>query len=186
MIFSFVDKRTTDKEGNFASTKVKINYIDLTGISSFEQVSINNELSLKDSILPDYKINISAYDIQDQYKLEYNFCGYGECFKSCEYLEREITSNYDKSLLKIKGILTKETNISRIYDLYDFIENFGTLIYTIDGEEKYQTVQFKEVVSKKLKEENTYYIEVLEEVKDASNISFVFTVRNKNYEYILK
>ena len=186
MIFSFVDKNTTDKEGNFASTKVKINYIDLTGISSFEQVSINNELSLKDSILSDYKINISAYDIQDQYKLEYNFCVYDECFKSYEYLKPEITSNYDKSLLKIKGTLTKETNISGIYDLYDFIENFGTLIYTIDGEEKYQTVQFKEVVIKKLREQDTYYIEVLEEVKDASNISFVFTIRNKNYEYILK
>ena len=186
IIFSFVDKNTTDEEGNFASTKVEVNYIDLTGISSFEQASINNELSFEDSILPDYKINITAYDIQSEYKLEYNFCVKNECYESYEYLKPEVTSNYDKALLKIRGTLTKETSLSGIYDLYDFIEKFGTLSYTIDGEEKYQSVQFKEVVSKKLRETDTYYLEVLEEVKDASNISFIFTIRNKNYEYIIK
>ena len=186
MIFSFVDKNTTDEEGNFASTKVEVNYIDLTGISSFEQSSINNELSFEDSILPDYKINITAYDIQSEYKLKYNFCVKNECYESYEYLKPEITSNYDKAILKIRGTLTKETSISGVYDLYDFIEKFGILSYTIDGEEKYQSVQFKEVVSKKLKEADTYYLEVLEEVKDASNISFIFTIRNKNYEYIIK
>ena len=186
IIFSFVDKNTTDEEGNFASTKVEVNYIDLTGISSFEQASINNELSFEDSILPDYKINITAYDIQSEYKLKYNFCVNDECYESYEYLKPEVTSNYDKALLKIRGTLAKETSISGIYDLYDFIEKFGTLSYTIDGEEKYQSVQFKEVVSKKLRETDTYYLEVLEEVKDASNISFIFTIRNKNYEYIIK
>ena len=186
IIFSFVDKNSTDKEGNFKNTKVNVNYIDLTGISSFEQASINNELSFEDSILTDYKININAYDIQNQYKLKYNFCINKECFESYEYLKPEVTSNYDKSLLKIRGTLTKETSISGIYDLYDFIEKFGMLSYTIDGEKKYQNIQFKEVTSKKLKEENTYYLEVLEEVEDASNISLIFTIRNKNYEYILK
>ena len=186
IIFSFVDKNITDEEGNFASTKIKVQYNDLTGISSFKQTTIRNELSFEDSILPDYKINISAYDIQDKYKLTYNFCIKDECYKSYEYLKPEITTNYDKTLLKIRGTLTKETNISGIYDLYDFIEKFGTLSYVIDGEEKYQTVKFKEVVSKKVLEENTYYIEVLDEVKDASSISFIFTIRDKNYKYILK
>ena len=186
IIFSFVDKNITDVEGNFASTKIKVQYNDLTGISSFKQTTIRNELSFEDSILPDYKINISAYDIQDKYKLTYNFCIKDECYKSYEYLKPEITTNYDKTLLKIRGTLTKETNISGIYDLYDFIEKFGTLSYVIDGEEKYQTVKFKEVVSKKVLEENTYYIEVLDEVKDASSISFIFTIRDKNYKYILK
>lgn len=186
IIFSFVDKNDSDEAGNFATTKVEVNYIDLTGISSFEQVSINNELSFEDSIFPDYKININAYDIQNEYKLAYDFCVNNVCYESYEYLKPAVTSNYDKAILKIRGTLTKETNISGIYDLYDFIEKFGTLSYTINGEEKYQTIQFKEVVSKKLREEDTYYLEVLEEVKDASNISFIFTIRNKNYEYIIK
>ena len=186
MIFSFVDKNITDEEGNFQTTKVKINYVDLTGIASLERVNINNELQLDESILPDYKINITAYDIQDQYKLRYNFCINDECFESYEYIKPEITSNYDKTLLRIRGTLEKETSISGIYDLYDFIENFGILSYTIDGEKKYQNIQFKEVTSKRLREENIYYIEILEEVKNASNISFIFTIRNKNYEYILK
>ena len=158
----------------------------MTGIASLERVNINNELQLDESILSDYKINITAYDIQDQYKLRYNFCINDECFESYEYIKPEITSNYDKTLLRIRGTLEKETSISGVYDLYDFIENFGILSYTIDGEKKYQNIQFKEVTSKRLREENIYYIEILEEVKNASNISFIFTIRNKNYEYILK
>ena len=184
--FSFVDKNTMNDNGLLKSTKVKIDYTDLTGISSLEKSTINNELSFKDSILSDYTITINAYDIKKQYKLQYNFCVADECFKSYEYLKTEINGNYDKSLLKIKGTLNKETNISKIHDLYDFIENFGLLSYVINGEKKYQNINFKEVVSKKIKEEDTYYIEVLREVEKASNISFIFTIRNKKYEYILK
>ena len=79
-----------------------------------------------------------------------------------------------------------ERNIEGITDLYDFIEKFGKLYYVIDGQKKQQNISFKEVKSKKVNSNNTYYVEVLEEVINASNISIKFTIRNKNYEYILK
>lgn len=186
IIFSFVDKSIRDETGNFKDTKVKVEYKDLTGISSTKQSSINNELSFEDSILPGYKININSYDIQDYYKIKYNFCIKEKCYESYEYLKPSLTSNYDKTILKIKGILIKDTSIYGVQDLYDFIEKFGTLSYVIDGEEKYQSVDFKEVESKRIKEEDTYYLEVLDEVKYASNISLNFTIRDKNYKYILK
>ena len=186
IIFSFVDKNTIDKNGTFKATKVNVNYQDLTGISSSNITKLNNDLIFKDSILDDFKINISAFDISDKYKLKYNFCIKTECFESYEYITPEISGNYDKSLLRIKGTLTKENSISGIYDLYDFIEKFGTLVYTVDGQKKKHTLNIKEVTSKKLNKDDIFYLEVLDEVKQATNISFIFTIRNKNYEYILK
>lgn len=186
IIFSFVDKNTIDKNGTFKATKVNVNYQDLTGISSSNITKLNNDLIFKDSILDDFKINISAFDISDKYKLKYNFCIKTECFESYEYITPEISGNYDKSLLRIKGTLTKENSISGIYDLYDFIEKFGTLVYTVDGQRKKHTLNIKEVTSKKLNKDDIFYLEVLDEVKQATNISFIFTIRNKNYEYILK
>ena len=186
IIFSFVDKNTLDKNGNFASTKVRVEYQDLTGITSRETAKLNEELSFENSILNDYKINITSFDIASSYKLEYNFCISNECYPSYEYVKPSITSNYDKVLLRITGSLTKQTNIDNIYDLYDFIEYFGNLYYVVDGQRKVQNVQFKEVTSKKANQPNTYYIEVLKEVENASSISLVFTIRNRSYEYVLK
>lgn len=186
IIFSFVDKNTVDKDGKFATTKVRINYEDLTGIASSRETNINDTLSFEDSILSDYKIHITSFDINNKYKLEYNFCVSGECYKSYEYVKPSLASNYNKVLLRIKGTLESEKKLDNIYDLYDFIEAFGSLYYELDGQKKVHAIQFKEVKSKRTNENDIYYIEVLEEVKDATKISLVFTIRNKNYEYILK
>ena len=184
--FSFVDKNNKDEEGNFKNTKVKINYKNLIGIDSIDIASLNNTLQLTDSILSDYKITINAYDIQKKYKLNYNFCVASDCYSSYEYLVPTINTNEDKSILKIMGSIEMDHKINGVNDLYDFINMFGKLYYTIDGVEKVQNINFSQLKSKKTQQNNIYYIEVLEEVENASNISLMFTVRNKNYKYILK
>ena len=90
------------------------------------------------------------------------------------------------SILKIKGTLENENKLSGIYDLYDFIEKFGSIKYTINDEVKYHSIKLKELKSKKVVENDIYYIEVLKELEQADNISLIFTIRNKKYEYILK
>ena len=73
-----------------------------------------------------------------------------------------------------------------MFDLYDFIYYFGSLEYEIDGKIKKQPIKFKEVVSKRVKQKDTYYLEVLEEVKDATKINLVLKVRGQEYKYSLK
>lgn len=184
--FSFVDKTSMNKNKMLKSTKIDIDYTNLIGVESDEKINLTEVLDLKDSIMSDYKIKINAFDIQKKYKLSYNFCIQNNCIDSYEYIVPSINSNYDKVLLKINGTLEYERNIEGITDLYDFIEKFGKLYYVIDGQKKQQNISFKEVKSKKVNSNNTYYVEVLEEVINASNISIKFTIRNKNYEYILK
>lgn len=186
IFFSFVDKNNIDEEGNFKTTKIKINYQDLIGISTSNTTSLSKELLINDSILPNTSIFINAFDIQDRFKINYQFCINSECFNSYEYLYPAVNSNYDKVLLKMNGTIKSEKNMNGIYDLYDFIEKFGQLIYVVNGEKKIQSIEFKEVKSKKTNQNDVYYIEVLKEVKEANNISILFTVRNKSYEYVLK
>ena len=186
MYFSFVDKTNVDSNGNFSSTKVAIKYNDLVGISSTNIANLGNELNFTESILPDYKIKIDAYDINSIYKISYDFCISNECLKSYEYIKPSINTNYSKTILKIQGSIEKEKKIDGIYDLYDFIEKFGVIKYTIDDVEKVQQLNFVELKSQRVNENNIYYIEVLKEIENASKISLLFTIRNKNYEYILK
>ena len=184
--FSFVDKNSKDEEGNFKNVKVKIDYKNLIGIDSVNTASLNDTLQLTDSILNDYKIVISAYDIQKKYKLNYNFCISNNCYTSYEYLVPTINTNQDKTILKIMGSIEMESKIDGVNNLYDFINKFGKLYYTVDGVKKVQNINFSQLQSKKTQQNNIYYIEVLEEIENASNITLMFTVRNKNYEYILK
>lgn len=186
IIFSYVDKNNIDEDGNFKNIRININYKNLIGIDSSDEAKLNEELVLKDSIMPTAKIKISAFDIQNKYKLNYNFCVKTICYDSYEYLLPSINSNYDKVLLKISGTFESDNELPSVYNLYDFIEKFGKLSYEINGQEKIQNIEFKEVKSKKINQPNVYYIEVLDEVKNAEKISFLFTIRNKNYKYVIK
>lgn len=146
-----------------------------------EKMDFNNEL-IKDGYLL-----LNNYEINDKFKIDYKFCiTKDECYDSYEYLVPDYKSNYDKTLLKIEGnIELKKSNIS-ISDLYDFINKFGTLVYTIDNETKRQNISFKEVKPTKTKVKDTYYIEVLDEVKNASSISIELKLRNRIYIYKIK
>lgn len=146
-----------------------------------ETVLFNNELIKDGSLL------IESYEINDRFKVDYKFCiTNDECYDSYEYLVPDYKSNYDKTLLKIGGgINLKESNIS-VSNLYDFINKFGTLVYTIDGKIKRQNVSFKQVKPTKTNVQDTYYIEVLDEVKNAENISIEFKLRNRIYVYKIK
>ena len=186
MIFSYVDKNNSDEKGNFKSTKIKIDYQTLLGIDSSITKRLNEELDFSDTILKNAKIKISAFDIQKKFKLNYNYCINERCFNSYEYLLPTVNSNYNKILLKISGELKTEKKLNGIYDLYDFILKFGKLSYTIDGNKIIHPIEFKEVNSKKVNQDGIYYLEVIDEVAKADSVSFIFTIRNKNYEYILK
>ena len=184
--FSFVDKNNKDDKGNFKNVKVKIDYENLIGIDSINTATLNNTLQLTDSILNDYKIVINAYDIQKKYKLSYNLCVSNNCYPSYEYLVPTINTNEDKAILKIMGSIEMNPKIDGVNNLYDFINKFGKLYYTVDGVKKVQNINFSQLKSKKVQQNNIYYIEVVGELEKATHISLMFTIRNKNYEYILK
>lgn len=184
--FNYVDKNSYDKNGEFKNTKIKIKYQNLFGINEKTTEKINNELDFNDSILKNAKLIINAFDIQKKYKLNYNYCVNGKCFNSYEYVVPTVNSNYDKALLKVSGSFQSEKKLNGIYDLYDFIQKYGSLSYTINGDKKNHPIEFKEVNSKKASQADVYYIEVIDDVLKADNISFIFTIRDKTYEYVLK
>ncbi len=154
---------------------------DIINNNITETIIFNNELIKDGSLL------IKSYELNDKFKVDYKFCiTSDECYDSYEYLVPDYKSNYDKTLLKINGNIEIKDSNMKIANLYDFINKFGTLVYTIDGNTKRQNVTFKEVKPSKTKLNDIYYIEVLDEVKGATSISLEFKLRNKIYVYKIK
>ena len=113
---------------------------------------------------------INNFDINDKFKVDYKFCiTTNECYDSYEYIVPNFKNNYDKTILKISGDINLTESAIDTKNLYDFISNYGTIVYTINGQTKRQIVSLVEITPSKTKVKDTYYIEVLEEIKNADN-----------------
>jgi len=168
---------------------VKLNPNNLRRNLKNKKLKIGDTMDMKDTILRDSTFKINSYVIEDEFKLDYQFClKANECIPSVEYIKPDILTNYSKTLLRLDTNLDLADNIQTqgVNDTYDFIKMFGILKYTLDGDHKVQKVALKQVVPKSAKAGSYTYIEVLSEVKNASNISIEFKLRNQTYEYILK
>lgn len=148
---------------------------------------IGETISFDDSVLASSNLTVNSFDIDSKFELEYNFCyATDKCFTSYEYVTPTATGNYFKSLMRIKGKMAVDKNINiPIYDLREFLNNFGTLSYKVNDEEK--SFRFNsEIVKPKTAKTDDYFIEVPMDVKNATEINLNFKIRNQYYKYVLK
>ena len=71
-------------------------------------------------------------------------------------------------------------------DLYVLLSRYGYIEYKIGDKTYRENGVYDEVKSSKITEDNTYYFEILSDIKDADTFVLGFNVRNKEYRYILK
>lgn len=164
---------------------VRLKPIDLRNekINSFSK-KMPGSLNFEGSFLGNSSLSIDSFEVNNRFSLDYNYCYSSDnCALSKEYIIPKATGNYLKSLIKLSGDFSVDDNLnSSVNDLYSLLNKFGYINYKIDDK----------AYSKKINTEifnvsdNSYYIEVPYEVKDASNISFDFKIYDNNYTYILK
>ncbi|MDD2434711.1 MAG: hypothetical protein PHO63_00460 [Bacilli bacterium] len=189
MILKFIDKvdGNYDKlSPKYISTKLKpFNFDENRKIVTAklgEIITFNNEV-LKESTL-----KIDRFEIAKKFKIDYNFCvKKDDCFESTEFVHPKLNTNYDKALLKIVGNLTidEDANVSGLYDLYNLVDYFGTISYEFGGKIKVQKIGLNEIRPQKVKQTNTYYVEIAEEIGRAQNIILQFNIRNRTYKYAI-
>lgn len=152
-----------------------------------EKYELGNQIDTTSSQISDYKIQINNYDIKERFDNNYNACIRSkECYDFKEILVPSQTRNNKKTLLKVDGTIEYQNVLSNITNLYEFIEKFGTIEYTLNNIKYKETGDFFEVLQTINKQENTYYIEIDKEIEQASQIKLVFNLRNTRYEYTLR
>ncbi|MDD3392794.1 MAG: hypothetical protein PHE54_04570 [Bacilli bacterium] len=181
-------------DSNYFSTSLEVKTVtvaltprDLDEVTFVDHYNLEETVTFKDSIFKKTDFKITNFDIQKQFKITYDYCISSNCYSSIEYLKPSIYTNYNKVLIKLNATLSwdEDLTISKNTDIYNFINKYGKIKYQIGNTVKYNNVSFKEVKSSRVKN-NNYYIEVIDEVMDADSISLVITIRDKQYEYILK
>ena len=167
--------------------KFKLNVANLDKNEQTVTINLRETLTFNNNLINDGNMIINGFDINDKFKVDYKFCiTTNECYDSYEYIVPNFKNNYDKTILKISGSINLTESVIDTKNLYDFISNYGTIVYTINGQTKRQIVSLAEITPSKTKVKDTYYIEVLEEIKSADSLSIEFRIRNNIYVYKLK
>lgn len=165
---------------------INFNSINLDKINS-EAISLKETKKIENSILDDYEFTIDKFELADKIKINYRYClNSNNCITSKEYIVPSISTNYDKAILRIDGTLTIPNDYnSYIGNMEMFLTRFGYLKYTINNN-VYTSKFLGTLSSKKVKQDNTVYLEVKEEVLNANKVVLVLKIRNQIFELTLK
>ncbi len=168
---------------NNKQIQMEVNPISLMRQDTKTIYTMPESVNLKESILGDKEFKIDSIEIADTFRVDYNYCIEMQCYSSYEYIKPTLSGNEKKALLKIIGTITEENNTT---DLYTFMSRFGHIEYRIDGRKKTMQLGWKQIKPAKAKLVNEYYVEVVDELKNAESIELVFKIRNKIYSYTVK
>lgn len=162
---------------------IDLNYVNLDQMKKEETVDLNQTLNLKDTILNDSSIVVSNVEFGDKFRVDYHYCiKDNDCYNYYENIFPDLSSNYDRTLMKIK----MDLNINDYYkklSLIDLFNYFGNVYYEIDGVGYYANI--KPIETKKVST-NDLYISVNSDIKKASVVNLEFKIRNYRFIYKLK
>lgn len=179
--------------------KIYLNYVDLYRERSFninlvsldnnkiDSIILNEEKTFKNSIITDYKLLINKYELNDKITVNYKYCPQKDkCINAKEYIVPNISSNYDKAVLRIDGSLNvPESYNSYVTSMENLITRFGYIKYIKNNKVYYSDI-LGVLKSNMVNQPNTSYYEVKEDVLSADKVTLVIRVRNISYELLLK
>lgn len=168
--------------------RIKVNPKLLNTPDQEIKYQLKDTIDFKDSILKRSTLTIGNYIINDYYKNTYPFCAAPEnCYESAEYIIPTFADSYDKVLMKLEAefLIDNTIKVNDLKGFISFLNGFAKLHYKVNDKEKVEE-KFTAVIPKQTNYANTYYIEVASDIKEASEIWFEITLRDKKYYYYLK
>ena len=168
--------------------KIKLKNIEFEEKTENVKAYLMGTMKIEDPVIKNITFKINKFEINDKIKSVYKFCETSTvCYNSYEYITPTLTDNYDKAIMKIESEINfNEQIIKNFNDLSDFVEKYATIKYKVNGVAKEMKTKVKEVEPSKATQKGVYYFEVYKDIKDASEISVIFNIRNKKYEYKIK
>lgn len=173
---------------NMNITQIESQYKDviirpkkLDNDKNVETHNLSADINFEGTVLNNTSIYISKYDLQKKFKEEYIYCVKDDCKEGVYVVTPKISENGNVLLLKLNTTINVDENINMknyIKNPSDLLEYYGILRYTTFGNVKAMTIKTIDV---KYNKDKVAYIEVPEEIVNASKIELIFNVRGLKY-----
>lgn len=154
-------------------THIRVKVLD---ISTFKQKGISTlgkKLNVPLNLSKGYDITIPQYEVTKDKKYTYESC----YSYNCPIYEKVLTAKNGKKLLFFRW--ESDTDLQ---DFLSFLKKYGKVRYQIDNQEYIEKISLK-ITNYRGK---YAYLEVNQNIENATNIELVFTVRTYQYVYRLK
>lgn len=166
----------------YKETKLKPTKIDK--VKKEGPYQLEEEIDIDALTLENSKLAIDKYKITDAYKYQYEFCYNDKCHPSTGVVSVDYqTSGARATLIALQYKLEiDDDNTYQIQNNKNFFLDYATLKYTIDGETK--RVGVKDKTPREFKD--IVILQTSQEIANADSLSLVLTIRDTQYEIILK
>ena len=161
------------KTSKLISVKMKIQ--DISTFKDKGSSSLKNSFTIPINLDEKVTFQLDSYEFLDSVNYTYQQCSPN----SCPIYQGTINGGNGKKVLYIKGSFGDSTK----QEFLDFMTKYGKIRYKINGEYKLISLQYG---TNKSYRGNYLYFIVPEEIVNADNIEFVFTIRTYQYFYKLK
>ena len=161
------------KTSKLISVKMKIQ--DISTFKDKGSSSLKNSFMIPINLDEKVTFQLDSYEFLDSVNYTYQQCSPN----SCPIYQGTINGGNGKKVLYIKGSFGDSTK----QEFLDFMTKYGKIRYKINGEYKLISLQYG---TNKSYRGNYLYFIVPEEIVNADNIEFVFTIRTYQYFYKLK
>ncbi|MDO5569355.1 MAG: hypothetical protein Q4G04_04515 [bacterium] len=184
IIFAYEEGFTNTASEEKSYTKIKLTSINLDEEEPMIDTALNSLVTIDGYVLNNSTFIINSYEISRTFNYSYQYCyTTNNCSNHTILISPTSITSQSKTIMKLNLNLT--TNESRDYSLslYDFISNYSRLLYKIDD-----NVYTSEMTNKTPAnhQESAVYLEVSNQLENASAIWFEFSFRNKHYKYQIK
>lgn len=164
--------------------KITLNPKDLNNKKRISTSELNEKIIFTESLLKDSSIVVEKVEFNSSFVAKTTKCISSKCYNTNTYIVPNTTSKYKKIVMKVKYNLSLDENINTKDIEDDFIARFANLRYTINNQEYNHNINLVDITPSGI--EGYSYLEVKEEVNNATNIFLDFRVRDKIYTYIIK
>ena len=155
--------------------KVKIKLRDLSKFVSKDTKKITETLEVPINLEEKKLFSFTDFVISDSITYTYEKC----YVLNCPIYEGTLVGKNGNTILRLRGDFGEDS----VSDFIKFLKKYGKIRDTVNGEEKQETLQF---MLERDYRGKMIYLSVPSEIKEASKMELLFTVRTYQYIYQLK
>ena len=169
------------ESASYQYVKVDLKPKEFGEVELIDTKKIGQELEFKKSLIDGTKIKIEEVEFKDKYSFNYTQVIGSEKKELFKTIVPKDTSKYRKTIMRLNANITENKNLNPLV-YSSLFEKFATVEYELNGK---TYIQKPAIVDLSLEENEYNYLEVVKDVSKATKVTLVFTIRDKEYKYIL-
>ncbi|MFI3307337.1 MAG: hypothetical protein R3Y21_02095 [Mycoplasmatota bacterium] len=162
---------------------VDIDYFELDEMNSLETIELGENYDYSDVVYDDLSITIKSAVIRESFEISYQTTINDITYSFIDYVNSTLDKSYDEAVLRISYDFDIGSN-NFIASFYSLIKNYGYIEYVIDN--KKYTYNLTDRVTPSKLTSSYLYLEVPEDVLNATSINVLLNIRNEIISYTVK